>query len=65
MILGSIDGLAIASGNESPVRSKKLAEIQLAHENGKVTVRLYYWDNSKTVLNMTQEDFLQRLGVNA
>ncbi len=42
---------------------KKLETMRLTHEHGKVTVHLYYWDNSETILNMTQEDFLQRIGV--
>lgn len=43
--------------------SNKLEMIRLTHENGKVTVSLYYWNNTQQSIKMTQEDFLERMGV--
>lgn len=43
--------------------SKKLETVRLTHEFGKVTVHLYYWDNSEKHLTMTEQDFITRLGL--
>ncbi len=35
---------------------KKLETMRLTHENRKVTVHLYYWDNTETVANKGLQD---------